>query len=54
MLQCFIMQLYVPYLTLFDANVFSHHYQGSIDFINIHHTVGMYFLVFAGNKDDIE
>ena len=35
---------------------FSHHYQGSIDFntVNIHRTVGMYFLVSTGNRDDIE
>ena len=37
-------------------NTFFHHYQGSIDFntVNIHHTAGMYFLVFTGNRDDIE
>ena len=35
---------------------FFHHYQGSIDFntVNIHRTVGMYFLVSTGNRDDIE
>ena len=35
---------------------FFHHYQGSIDFntVNIHRTVGMYFLVSTGNKGDIE
>ena len=35
---------------------FFHHYQGSIDFntVNIHHTVGMYFLVSTGNRGDIE
>merc|ERR1711894_705458 len=31
-------------------------YQGSIDFntVNIHRTVGMYFLVSTGNRGDIE
>ena len=35
---------------------FFHHYQGSIDFntVNIHRTVGMYFLVSTGNRGDIE
>ena len=35
---------------------FSHHYQGNIDFntVNIHRTVGMYFLVSTGNREDIE
>ena len=35
---------------------FFHHYQGSIDFntVNIHLTVGMYFLVSTGNRGDIE
>ena len=35
-----------PHVTFF------HHYQGSIDFntVNIHCTVGMYFLVYTGNK----
>ena len=35
---------------------FFHHYQGSIDFntVNIHCTVGMYFLVSTGNRGDIE
>ena len=37
-----------------DAS-FSHHFQGSIDFntVNIQHTIGMYFLVFTGNRGDI-
>ena len=37
-------------------NAFFHHYQGSIDFntVNIHRTVGMYFLVSTGNRGDIE
>ena len=35
---------------------FFHHYQGSIDFntVNIHRTVGMYFLISTGNRGDIE
>ena len=35
---------------------FFHHYQGSIDFntVNVHRTVGMYFLVSTGNRADIE
>ena len=35
---------------------FFHHYQGSIDFntVNIHRTVGMYFLVSTANMGDIE
>ena len=35
---------------------FFHHYQESIDFntVNIHRTVGMYFLVSTGNRGDIE
>ena len=35
---------------------FFHHYQGSIDFntVNIHRTIGMYFLVSTGNRGDIE
>ena len=35
---------------------FFHNYQGSIDFntVNINRTVGMYFLVSTGNRDDIE
>ena len=35
---------------------FFHHYQGSIDFntVNVNRTVGMYFLVSTGNRDDIE
>ena len=35
---------------------FSRHYQGSIDFntVNIKRTIGMYFLVFTGNRVDIE
>ena len=35
---------------------FFHHYQGSIDFntVNVHRTVGMYFLVSTGNRGDIE
>ena len=35
---------------------FFHHYQGSIDFntVNIHRTVGMYFLVSTSNRGDIE
>ena len=34
---------------------FSHHYQGSIDFntVNIQRNIGMYFLVFTGNRVDI-
>ena len=38
----------------FDLSFF-HHYQGSIDFntVNIHRTVGMYFLVSTGNRGDI-
>ena len=34
---------------------FSHHYQGSIDFntANIQRNIGMYFLVFTGNRVDI-
>ena len=37
-------------------HAFFHHYQGSIDFntVNIHRTVGMYFLVSTGNRGDIE
>ena len=37
-------------------NSFSHYYQGSIDLkiVNIHRTVGMYFLIFTCNRDDIE
>ena len=35
---------------------FPHHNQGSIDFntVNIHRTVGMYFLISTGNRGDIE
>lgn len=38
------------------TDTFFHHYQGSIDFntVNIHRTVGMYFLVSTGNRGDIE
>ena len=38
------------------CKTFFHHYQGSIDFntVNIHRTVGMYFLVSTGFRDDIE
>ena len=38
------------------TDTFFHHYQGSIDFntVNIHCTVGMYFLVSTGNRGDIE
>ena len=38
------------------CKAFSHHYQRSIDFniVNIHLTIGMYFLVSTGNRDDIE
>ena len=34
-----------------ESFAFCHHYQGSIDFntVNIHLTVGMYFLVSTGN-----
>ena len=40
---------------LLDISFF-HHYQGSIDFntVNIHRTVGMYFLISTGNRGDIE
>ena len=36
--------------------VLYYHYQGNIDFntVNIHCTVGMYFLLLTGNRDDIE
>ena len=39
-----------------EYRAFFHHYQGSIDFntVNIHRTVGMYFLVSTGNRGDIE
>ena len=41
---------------LFTYYTFFHHYQRSIDFntVNIHRTVGMYFLVSTGNRGDIE
>ena len=34
---------------------FSHRYQGSIDFniVNVQRNIGMYFLVFTGNRVDI-
>ena len=39
-----------------EYRAFFHHYQGNIDFntVNIHRTVGMYFLVSTGNRGDIE
>ena len=39
-----------------DYITFFHHYQGSIDFntVNIHRTVGMYFLVSTGSRGGIE
>ena len=39
-----------------NTGTFFHHYQGSIEFntVNIHLTVGMYFLVSTGNRGDIE
>ena len=44
------------HVRLFKYWPFFHHYQGSIDFntVNIHRTVGMYFLVSTGNRGDIE
>ena len=39
----------------FEYCLFSHHYQGNLDFntVNIHRTVGMYFLIFTSFRDDV-
>ena len=48
--------IYVSVLYHGQDHPFFHHYQGSIDFntVNIHRTVGMYFLISTGNSGDIE
>ena len=42
------------HVRLFEYWPFSHHFSIDFDIANIHYTVGMYFLIFTGNRDDIE